>query len=218
MYMKYTAVIVAAGSGTRMKLGYNKVYAKMQDGRTILAHTMDVFKADPDCIQIVVVTEALHYYHETENERWPGLITIARGGKTRQESVYNGVIAALGDYVMIHDGARPYLDAEILDRIKRVLPRNKAVLTAVPCKDTIKQTDPKGYVVSTYERSTLCAAQTPQAFKTELLLDCLHKAKKAGFTGTDDCSVVEAFSDVRIRIVEGSYANIKITTPEDLPQ
>jgi 2-C-methyl-D-erythritol 4-phosphate cytidylyltransferase len=213
--MKYTAVIVAAGSGTRMKLGYNKVYAKMRDGRTILNHTMDVFRADKDCIQIVVVTESLAYYQNMEGD-WPGLITLAKGGKTRQESVRNGLLAAIGEYVMIHDGARPYLDQKSLKRIKKALKTDDAVLLTVPCKDTIKKIDAEGYVELTYDRSTLAAAQTPQAFKTSLLMECMAKAEQAKFTGTDDCSLVEAFSDVRVRTVEGSYANIKITTPEDM--
>ena len=213
--MKYTAVIVAAGSGTRMKLGYNKVYAKMRDGRTILNHTMDVFRADKDCIQIVVVTESLAYYQNMEGD-WPGMITLAKGGKTRQESVRNGLLAAIGEYVMIHDGARPYLDQKSLKRIKKALKTDDAVLLTVPCKDTIKKIDVEGYVELTYDRSTLAAAQTPQAFKTSLLMECMAKAEQAKFTGTDDCSLVEAFSDVRVRTVEGSYANIKITTPEDM--
>ena len=213
--MKYTAVIVAAGSGTRMKLGYNKVYAKMRDGRTILNHTMDVFRADKDCIQIVVVTESLAYYQNMEGD-WPGLITLAKGGKTRQESVRNGLLAAVGEYVMIHDGARPYLDQKSLKRVKKALKTDDAVLLTVPCKDTIKKIDAEGYVELTYDRSTLAAAQTPQAFKTSLLMECMAKAEQAKFTGTDDCSLVEAFSDVRVRTVEGSYANIKITTPEDM--
>ena len=198
-----------------MKLGYNKVYAKMRDGRTILNHTMDVFRADKDCIQIVVVTESLAYYQNVEGD-WPGLITLAKGGKTRQESVRNGLLAAIGEYVMIHDGARPYLDQKSLKRIKKALKTDDAVLLMVPCKDTIKKIDAEGYVELTYDRSTLAAAQTPQAFKTSLLMECMAKAEQAKFTGTDDCSLVEAFSDVRVRTVEGSYANIKITTPEDM--
>ncbi len=213
--MKYTALIVAAGSGTRMKLGYNKVYALMRDGRTILNHTMDIFRADKDCIQIVVVTEALTFYQNMEGS-WPGMITIAKGGKTRQESVKNGLQAVLADYVMVHDGARPYLDEKSLKRIKKALKENDAVLLSVPCKDTIKKIDEDGYIEMTYDRSTLCAAQTPQAFRTELLTECMRRAEEAGFTGTDDCSLVEAFSDTRVKTVEGSYANIKITTPEDM--
>jgi 2-C-methyl-D-erythritol 4-phosphate cytidylyltransferase len=213
--MKYTALIVAAGSGTRMKLGYNKVYALMRDGRTILNHTMDIFRADKDCIQIVVVTEALTFYQNMEGS-WPGMITIAKGGKTRQESVKNGLQAVLADYVMVHDGARPYLDEKSLKRIKKALKENDAVLLSVPCKDTIKKIDEDGYIEMTYDRSTLCAAQTPQAFRTELLTECMCRAEEAGFTGTDDCSLVEAFSDTRVKTVEGSYANIKITTPEDM--
>jgi len=117
---------------------------------------------------------------------------------------------------MVHDGARPYLDEKSLKRIKKALKTDDAVLLSVPCKDTIKKVGEDGYIELTYDRGTLCAAQTPQAFRTDLLLECMKKAEAEKFTGTDDCSVVETFSDVRIKTVEGSYANIKITTPEDM--
>ena len=91
----------------------------------------------------------------------------------------------------------------------------KAALLCVPCKDTVKHVQ-NGYVVETYERSTLQCAQTPQAFETDLLLTCMHKAKKDHFIGTDDTSLVEKYSDVKVAVVEGKYSNYKITTPEDM--
>ena len=211
---QYTALIVAAGSGTRMNLGYNKVYAKLSDGRTILEHTMSVFQNDPDCGQIIVVTDSDDYMANIKRI-WPGRITLARGGSTRQESVMNGLAAVIFDHVMIHDGARPFLKKECIDSLKEALCQEKAALLMVPCKDTIKEVR-DGYVVKTYERSSLMAAQTPQAFETELIRDCMQKAIKSGFTGTDDASLVENFSDARVKAVTGDYGNYKITTPEDL--
>jgi len=210
--MKYSALIVAAGSGSRMNLGFNKVYAKLQDDKTILETTIQVFEKDTDCEEIIVVTDQEDfekYIGHKEN------VLIVNGGNTRQQSVSNGLQNVHTDYVFIHDGARPYVDEDSLNRLKQSLEVNKAALLAVPCKDTIKVTK-DGFVENTPDRSTLIAAQTPQAFETKLILSCMKMAEEAGFTGTDDCSIVERFSQEKIAVVEGSYANIKITTKEDL--
>ncbi len=210
--MKYSVLIVAAGSGTRMNLGFNKVYAVMKNGKTILETTISVFKKDPDCNEIIVVTDREDF------EKYIGKrehVTIVSGGSTRQESVSNGLAKVTNDYVFIHDGARPFVDQDSLDRLKGALQVNRAALLAVACKDTIKVTK-DGYVSHTPDRSALIAAQTPQAFAKDLILSCMELAKKEGFTGTDDCSLVERFSNEKIAVVEGSYANIKITTKEDL--
>jgi len=212
--MEYSAVIVAAGSGTRMKLGYNKVYAPLKDDKTILETTVSVFAEDPDCRQIVVVTDADMYYEKVGNF-FEGKVVLAQGGNTRQESVYHGLCAAVCDTVMIHDGARPYVDEDCLKRLKNVLETDDAALLMVPVKDTIKVVK-DGIALETPDRSTLYAAQTPQAFRTDLILSCMRQAFKEGFIGTDDASLVEKYGNVPVRVVEGSYANIKITTPEDL--
>lgn len=212
--MKYSTILVAAGRGERMKLGFNKVYARLEDGRTILEHAMDVFMNDEDCVQITVVTEADDYYHNIKGF-WPGKITLTKGGNTRQESVRNGLDTVIADHVMIHDGARPFLDAESLERLKKAMETERAALLCVPMKDTVKVVH-DGYVTETPERSTLMSAQTPQAFETSLFEGCMSRAFAQGFTGTDDTSLIERFSDVRVKAVEGSYGNLKITTPEDL--
>ena len=212
--LKYTALIVAAGAGTRMGLGYNKVYYRMQDGRTILEHTMDLFLRDSDCEEIVVVTDSEDYYHCTGQDT-VGRVVLVQGGSTRRESVRNGLFAVLSDTVFVHDGARPFLPAECLQKLKETMETEDAACLMVPCKDTIKIVS-EGQIEQTLPRSTLMAAQTPQAFRTALLVDCMEKAEADGFSATDDCSVVEAYSDRKIRVVEGSYANRKITTAEDL--
>lgn len=196
-----------------MKLGYNKVYAELKDGRGILDTTVSVFLNDPDCEQIVIVTDIQDYllHHGIMN----GKITLCKGGSSRQESVHNGLLAVTMDHVMIHDGARPFIEQEELDALKETLETQDACLLMVPCKDTIKKVI-DGFVAETYDRSTLMAAQTPQAFKTSLIRRCMKRAIDEGFTGTDDASLVERYSTVRIKAVEGSYSNIKITTPEDL--
>ena len=212
--MKYSAVIVAAGKGSRMGLGYNKVYAPLGDGRSILMHTIEVFQKDAECTQIVVVTEA-NDFQKMICGSWPKKVVLAKGGASRQESVYHGLLAVKEDVVMIHDGARPYVRQENLDALKNVLANHKAACLMVPCKDTISVVE-DGYIVKALDRSTLRAAQTPQVFETNLILSCIKQAFEEGFVGTDDCSLVLRFSDEKICVVEGGYENIKITTREDL--
>lgn len=212
--MNYSVVICAAGSGTRMKLGYNKVYAKLDDDRTILDTTISCFLNDEECKQIVVVTDSEEFMKE-HAYHLNGKVTLAKGGSSRQESVCNGLSCVSQEYVMIHDGARPFLKKESIEAIKQTLEVEDACLLMVPSKDTIKKVV-NGYVVETYDRSTLMNAQTPQAFKTELILKCMKLAIQEGYTGTDDASLVEKYSNVKVKVVEGDYENIKITTPEDL--
>lgn len=210
--MRYSVIIVAAGSGTRMHLGYNKVYCRME-GKTILEHTMRLFLDDEECREMIIVTNSAQYIKEID--LLEGRIVLVQGGSSRQESVANGLYAVKEEIVMVHDGARPYLSEKELSALKQAMKTEQAACLAVAVKDTIKQI--RGdYVLHTPLRETLVAAQTPQAFKTELLFSCMQKAIESGYTGTDDCSLVERFSDARIRLVKGSYANRKITTPEDL--
>ncbi len=212
--MNYSVIIVAAGSGTRMHLGYNKVYYRFRDGRTILEHTLSVFARDPDCWDIIVVSEPETFHKEISFDD-PRLSVVA-GGSSRQESVSHGLILAKEKVVFVHDGARPFLSQECLERIKQTMETEPAACLMVPVKDTIKRVE-NGTIKETYNRSLLFAAQTPQAFHTDLLRQCMDEALKTGFTGTDDCSLVEHFRpDIAISAVEGSYENRKITTPEDL--
>ncbi|MEG0176655.1 MAG: 2-C-methyl-D-erythritol 4-phosphate cytidylyltransferase [Bacilli bacterium] len=210
--MKYSVIIVAAGSGSRMNLGYNKVYYPL-NGVTILEQTMKKFESDIRCTQIVVVTEGNDYKQHTNH--YNGKIVVVRGGDTRQESVFNGLCAVKEDVVFVHDGARPFVTASSLDRLCESLTCNDAAILMVPCKDTIKIVE-NGFVKETLERSKLMHAQTPQAFKTKLLLECYQKAFTDNYLGTDDASLVERYSNANIAVVEGDYKNIKITTKEDI--
>ncbi|SJZ38404.1 2-C-methyl-D-erythritol 4-phosphate cytidylyltransferase [Anaerorhabdus furcosa] len=210
--MKYSVIIVAAGRGSRMNLGYNKVYYPL-NGITILEQTMKKFENDPLCNQIIVVTEGEDY--KTHTNRYSGKIVIVKGGETRQESVYNGLCAAKEEVVFVHDGARPFVTIESLKKLTQAMENNEAALLMVPCKDTIKVVE-NGVIAKTLDRAKLMHAQTPQAFKTKLLIECYQKAFKDKFLGTDDASLVEKYSDVKIAVVEGDYKNIKITTPEDI--
>lgn len=208
----YSAVILAAGSGTRLGLGYNKLLYKLEN-QTIIEKTVSVFEMDKDCKEIILVIS------KADEEAMKGLfgnrVNYVFGGFTRQESSYKGVSHASQEIVMIHDGARPYVSQNELDACKKQMKVSDACLLMVPVKDTIKVVK-DGVVETTPNRNTLMAASTPQCFKKTLICDCLEKAMHSTETFSDDASVVEMMSDTPVHVVLGEYSNIKITTKEDL--
>lgn len=208
----YSAVILAAGSGTRLNLGYNKLFYKL-DNQTIIEKTVSIFENDIDCKEIILVISK--HDEEQMKQLFKNRVLYVFGGQTRQESSYNGVNQAHEEIVMIHDGARPYLSKKELDACKLKMKTCDACLLMVPVKDTIKVVR-DGVVETTPIRSNLMAALTPQCFKKELICNCLEKAMNSTETFSDDASVVEKMSDIPVHIVLGEYSNIKITTKEDL--
>jgi 2-C-methyl-D-erythritol 4-phosphate cytidylyltransferase len=217
--MKVTAVIPAAGRGERMKSEVHKLFLPLLD-RPVLAHTLNVFEACAIIDDIIVVlsddvivqctaeiVEAFGYHK---------VVKIVPGGERRQDSVYNGLMAIGGecDVVVIHDGARPFVMTELIERSVEFCTDYKAVITAVPPKDTIKRGE-NGFVFSTLDRSRLWSVQTPQAFQYETILKAHQRAREDLFEGTDDASLVERMGEP-VKILEGSYDNFKITTSEDL--
>lgn len=208
--MDYSCVIVAAGKGSRMNLGYNKAYY-MLDDKCILEHTIKAFKDDHDCKEIIVVCDIDDFKAHIKDDD----VILVSGGATRSDSVYNGLQKVSYEYVMIHDGARPYVSSKILDDTKQCLSKHNACLAMVDCKDTIKKViDNK--VVKTYDRSTLKNAQTPQSFKTSMIIEAYQKAIADNFVATDDASIYEVYGKDDVYVIEGSYDNIKITTIEDI--
>lgn len=208
--MDYSCVIVAAGKGSRMNLGYNKAYY-MLDDKCILEHTIKAFKDDHDCKEIIVVCDIDDFKAHIKDDD----VILVSGGATRSDSVYNGLQKVSYEYVMIHDGARPYVSSKILDDTKQCLSKHNACLAMVDCKDTIKKVvDNK--VVKTYVRSTLKNAQTPQSFKTSMIIEAYQKAIADNFVATDDASIYEVYGNDDVYVIEGSYDNIKITTIEDI--
>ena len=208
--MDYSCVIVAAGKGSRMNLGYNKAYY-MLDDKCILEHTIKAFKDDHDCKEIIVVCDIDDFKAHIKDDD----VILVNGGATRSDSVYNGLQKVSYEYVMIHDGARPYVSSKILDDTKQCLSKHNACLAMVDCKDTIKKViDNK--VVKTYDRTTLKNAQTPQSFKTSLIIEAYQKAIADNFIATDDASIYEVYGNDDVYVIEGSYDNIKITTIEDI--
>lgn len=212
--MNYTALVVAAGSGSRLGLGYNKMLYKLNSGKTILETTVSIFMNDRRCSQIVVVAskDDMHTYAQLFS---CGKVVFVLGGKTRAESVCHGLNAVKEDVVLIHDGARPWLDMKCVDEILKTMETEKACMLAVPSKDTVKRVE-NGYVKETVIRDEVYNAQTPQAFITDEIIEAYRCAKTENFTGTDDASVMERFGTSKIKIVKGSYENIKVTTKEDI--
>ena len=214
--MKYSVIIVAAGKGTRTGLTYNKVFYKINN-TPLINITLAPFLEDEDCERIILSISPKEQ-EDFENIIQSEKVIYTAGGATRQESGYLGLQKVETDYVMIHDGVRPFLTKRQIDNIKETLETEDACLLMVPLIDTIKEVK-DGYVVHTPERSHYYCAQTPQAFKTSVIKACHEEAKKhPEITASDDAMLVELFSDVKIKVVEGSYDNIKVTTPKDLKE
>ena len=213
--MEYTAVIVAAGVGKRTLLDYNKVFFEIEEGMTILDSCLSVFLKDNECKQIVLVCAKDEIEYMNQQYGHLSVMTLCVGGSTRQESVFCGLKQTKYPYVFIHDGARPYLKDCSLQVLKKTLESEDACLLVVPMVDTPKVVK-DGYVQTTLERSTIYRAQTPQCFKTKLILHCHQLAKDQGFQATDDAQLAEYFADKPVKMVLGDEENVKITLPKDL--
>lgn len=212
-------VIVAAGTGSRMNMGINKQFIKLE-GKEIIAYTIEKFYNNSNIEDIVVVVkedESEFFKKEILGKYNFRNIKIAYGGKERQDSVYNGLklLDEKCDIVLIHDGARPFISDKIIDNCIEKAKEHKAIVVGVPVKDTIKVIDNDKNIVDTPNRSVLWAVQTPQTFDYNILIDAYKDAFKNGFYGTDDAMLVERVG-YKVKVVEGSYNNIKITTQEDL--
>lgn len=210
--MKVTAIIVAAGRGSRMGADRNKVFLTLC-GKTILENTAEVFEWCGIIDDIVVVT------NDTDEcsrllARFEKVSGIVRGGATRQQSVRNGLNAADGDIAVIHDGARALVRESEIVRAVEAAKAYGAAAVGVKCKDTLKQSDSGGFICGTIDREFVYNIQTPQVFDFKKIKELHNSTKEDGFT--DDCALAES-GGMRIKIVDGSYDNIKITTPEDLP-
>lgn len=214
-----SAIIVAAGKGTRMRSSKNKQFINLID-RPVLAYTLQAFE---DCAlidEIIVVTseEGIVLCKEIVDISELAKVTkIVVGGKERQDSVYNGLkeISHEASMVAVHDGARPLILPEHIEATIQAAMQTGAAAVGVKLKDTVKLVDDDNNIVRTMDRSKLWAVQTPQTFKVDLLKNAHHRAKEEGIYATDDCMLVEQMG-VTVKMVEGSYDNIKITTPEDI--
>ena len=209
------AVIVAAGSASRMG-GIDKVMAPLQD-EPMIVHTVRAFQNSPVIRQIVVVTRKDLILEVTDLcSGMNKVIAVVEGGADRQASVEAGLdaLSFRMNLVAIHDGARPLISQEVIDRTVRAAHSYSAAAPGIPVKDTIKEVK-GGVVMETPDRSKLYAIQTPQVFDRDILVGALHKARKDKATITDDCSAVERIG-MSVKIVEGDEKNLKVTTPMDL--
>ena len=197
-----SAIVVAAGSGRRM--GCKKQFMTIF-GAPLISYTLTVFQeSEADEIILVTAEEDMKKMQKIAEEYdISKLIAIVPGGAS-----------ASGEFVLIHDGARPFIKTEEISEAISAVKKYDAICLGYPVKDTIKITDSDGYIKSTPERSSLFAAATPQCFRTELIKSAYEKIKHDGIRVTDDSSAVE-YGGTKVKIIPCSYENIKITTPED---
>lgn len=225
-HKKITAVCLAAGQGKRMGSDVQKQYMLLED-KPVLYYSLKSFQNGPIDDIILVVGEGEEEYCQKEIVEKYGFTkvkAVVAGGKERYHSVYQGLIAAAdSDYVLIHDGARPFLTEDIIKRCIEGAEIYKACVAGMPVKDTIKIADEEQNIQSTPERSKVWLIQTPQAFEFHLIKEAYTKlieqeqqGIKTSIPVTDDAMVVEYFMNCKVHLVNGSYENIKITTPEDM--
>ncbi len=218
------AVVVAAGQGSRMGAAVNKVYLPLL-GRPLLAWTLDAFQhcqaVDQVCLVVTEADRSRCQDEILETGAFTKVTKLVTGGKTRQESVYNGVTALNGilrasdDVVAIHDGARPLLSAALLRKTIDAARQYGAAAPIIPAKDTVKWVGSDGFLKGTPDRSRLGLVQTPQAFRAGRLLEVLEWAGRRGLGATDEAALFEQRL-IEVRAIEGDEANLKVTTPHDL--
>lgn len=224
-----TAIVLSAGQGKRMGTSVQKQYIELQ-GKPIIYYTLSVFQKSEiiDDIILVVGKDQLKYVKEeiVRKYHFTKVKTVVEGGHERYASVWQGLKAREYDkyyeniqdgYVFIHDGARPFVDEEMLERAYDTVRKYKACVAGVPSKDTIKLINEEQFAVTTPEREYVWAVQTPQVFEKTLIFEAYARLMEEECVHvTDDAMVVEQMMRLPVKLFEGSYENIKITTPEDL--
>jgi len=216
--MKVSAIIPAAGQGTRMGSAIPKQFLSLQ-GKPILHHTLMAFEASGQVDSVILVVPEKD--SAAAKKEWLQGYDIVKkivvGGKERQDSVYNGFQAldADTDVVLVHDGVRPFVTGDMIQRAIEAAKNFGAAITAIPVNDTIKLANADGFVEKTVDRSGLWRIQTPQAFQYAVLNEAFQKAVQDSYYGTDEGSLLE-YAGKKVKIIEGSEMNIKITRQEDL--
>lgn len=220
MNSKVCVLIPAAGKGSRMAHSVKKPYLKLAQ-KPILAHTIQRFEQNSAVDAIFVVVDQADFSECRTAVLRPYPFTkvqeLVEGGETRQMSVYNGVraLSADVDFVIVHDGVRPFITDEVIFECLTAADEYGAAVAAVPVKDTVKVADEDSFIAETPVRDRLWAVQTPQVFRKPLLEEAHQVAHARQLTATDDASLVEQLG-FPVKLVKGSYANLKITTPIDL--
>ena len=218
---KCTAIVLAAGQGKRMGTKIQKQFLEIQ-GKPVLYYSLRAFQESEIIDEIILVTsQGMEEYCKdniVEPYGFTKVVKIIQGGAERYHSVWNGLQNIKHDGVVyIHDGARPFIDEAILKRAYDAVCEYKAAVVGMPVKDTIKIADEDGFAKETPNRSFVWAVQTPQVFDVSLIKEAYGKLmENDNIPVTDDAMVVEQMLGAKVKLVEGSYENIKITTPEDL--
>ena len=217
---KYTAIVLAAGSGKRMNSKVHKQYLIIQD-RPVLYYSLKAFEDSAVDEIVLVVGKGEEEFCRKEIVDKYGISkvkAIVEGGKERYHSVFEGLKQTSdADYVLIHDGARPFVNQKIIRRCMLEVPEYQACVVGMPVKDTIKIADEGGYAKQTPDRKNVWMIQTPQTFSYALIYEAYEEMLKTEDTAiTDDAMVLERIKGKKSKLIEGSYRNIKITTPEDL--
>lgn len=215
------AIVLAAGKGSRMHSQVHKQYLSL-GGQPVLCHSLSAFETFPGVQEVILVTgkEEMEYCQGqiVEAYGFRKVTKVIAGGAERYHSVFRGLQAVEKcDYVFIHDGARPFVDETMLQRALAGVRQYKACVVGMPVKDTIKVSDCSGFAAQTPDRSSLWMIQTPQVFSYSLIKTAYeHLLCSGGIKVTDDAMVLEQMTGHSVKLIEGSYENIKITTPEDL--
>lgn len=212
---KVTAIILVAGNSTRFGQNRNKNFEDI-NGKTVLYYSLKVFDKNKYVDNIIIATkeeEISKVKDIIKQENIAKSIKIVIGGSTRKQSVYNCIKDVNSDIVIIHDGARPMIKQEYINKCIENMDKFKGLAIGVRSKDTIKITDENNIVINTTQRANTWIIQTPQCFDRKVLLKMHNKYKKEDVT--DDCELLE-INNYKIKIIEGDYTNIKITTYEDL--
>ena len=221
-----TAIVLAAGQGKRMNTDVRKQYLLIQD-KPVLWYALEAFeKSFVQKVVLVVSEDDIAYVKAeiVEKYHFQKVSSIVKGGEERYHSVACGIAAAGAcDYIFIHDGARPFVDEEMLERLLQDVRLYEACVAGMPVKDTIKIANKDGFAQTTPDRNLVWQVQTPQVFSYALIKEAYQTLLREeenllnrGIKITDDAMVVETFSDHPVKLTEGSYHNVKITTPEDL--
>lgn len=217
---KYAAIVLAAGSGKRMNSQVHKQYLIIQD-RPVLYYSLKAFGDSAVDEIVLVVGKGEEKFCRKEIVDKYGISkvkAIVEGGKERYHSVFEGLKQTSdADYVLIHDGARPFVNQDIIRRCMQEVQKYQACVVGMPVKDTIKIADEEGYAKQTPDRKNVWMIQTPQTFSYALIYEAYEEMLKTEDTAiTDDAMVLERIKGKKSKLIEGSYRNIKITTPEDL--
>ena len=215
-----TAIVLAAGQGKRMHSKIQKQFMEL-DGMPVLCYSLRCFQESPLIQDIILVTgeESISYCKEEIVKKYgfTKVSAVIPGGKERYDSVYAGLCECRDcEYVLIHDGARPFVTEEILKRGLQKVKETGACVIGMPSKDTVKLSDEEGYVKETPNRKCVWTIQTPQIFSYSLIREAHDSIRQKDMSKiTDDAMVVEQETGAKVALAEGSYQNIKITTPED---